>query len=1035
MFKSIRYNFFLTPLRSRNQDIRESKRRYHSLINSMKVGVYRCTGDHEGKFIQVNLAIAKILGYDSVDEIIKCPVIDLYQNPEDRKCFLKDAKRNGFIKSREIVLCKKDGTTLWCSLTAMVQYDEKGNIKWLDGVIKDISERKIVEMLHNALYRISETAGTASNLDDLYYSVHEIIGELIPAQNFYIAFFDEKEKRLHFPYRVDEFGVYGSRPLRNGLAEYVIKTGQPLRADRAMLVELRAQGKGVTSGPLANDWLGVPLKTVDDKVFGLMVVKTYNEEARYTEQQSNMLTFVSNQVARAIERKQAEETLRQAHDNLEAKVEERTQELFAANQELTAMYQDLQSTNERLQNEIADRMRVEAALRESEARTKSVMDSVRFNMTVISHDLKIMATNKQMQQQFPHVDFSQHPFCYQSYHNPPQKEACPCCQVKKTLQDGEVRERIQTFQQDKKDISIRLITSPIRDDSGSIVAAVEVGENITNRVLAEEEIRKLSRAVDQSPGIAMFVDTEGKITYVNAKFCEITGYSVEEVVGQTVRSLKADIHSDDFYKQLTDTIMAGKEWRGEFCNKKKNGELFWTLAAISPVKGPDGQIAYYLDVQQDITEQKALEDALRTSKENLSLAAELAHLGPWNFHVDTNLFEFGDEFYTIYGTSVDREGRFMTREVYAREFVHPDDAWLIEEEVDKVFASTESHIDRKLEHRIIRRDKEVRIIAIRINIIRDANGKIVKWYGANQDITEQKEAETKLQQKNSEARESLQKLQQTQAQLIQQEKMAGIGQLAAGIAHEINNPLGFVQSNFETLQKYVGRLREMVNALRELHQQVLAEKIPSLQENAQKISALGKQRKLDYILEDLEPIFRETNDGLNRVGNIIKALRLFSRADQQTNFEEYDLNEGIKNSLIIARNQVKYTAEVKENLADIPNVKAIGGQVNQVLLNIIVNAAHAIKAKGLDSLGLIKICTYADERFVYCSIEDSGTGIPEEIRKDIFNPFFTTKPVGQGTGLGLSISYDIIVNKHQGEISLTSKVGVGSTFTIKLPFN
>lgn len=287
----------------------------------------------------------------------------------------------------------------------------------------------------------------------------------------------------------------------------------------------------------------------------------------------------------------------------------------------------------------------------------------------------------------------------------------------------------------------------------------------------------------------------------------------------------------------------------------------------------------------------------------------------------------------------------------------------------------------------------------------------------------------------TEIREALSKLQQTQLQLVQQDKLAGIGQMAAGVAHEINNPLGFVSSNFEILQKYVGRLSEYVSASRELYKKVSEENIPALQPGIEQIFTLEKRYKLDYILQDLAPIFQETNEGLTRVGNIVKALRLFSRVDQRDEFAEYDLNEGIKNSLTVARNEIKYSAAVQENLTEIPVIKAIGGQINQVLLNIILNAVHAIRAKGLDTLGLITINTYADERYVYCSIQDSGTGIPEAVRKDIFNPFFTTKPVGQGTGLGLSISYDIIVNKHHGEISFTSQVGVGTTFLVKLPLN
>jgi signal transduction histidine kinase len=301
------------------------------------------------------------------------------------------------------------------------------------------------------------------------------------------------------------------------------------------------------------------------------------------------------------------------------------------------------------------------------------------------------------------------------------------------------------------------------------------------------------------------------------------------------------------------------------------------------------------------------------------------------------------------------------------------------------------------------------------------------------EVAERKRTEEQLTQKSQETEKAYTELKNAQSQVIHQEKMASIGQLAAGVAHEINNPLGYVLSNFETLQKYVTRLLEMVTAFRALHQQALHEQIPTLQEQAKQLSALEKQKKLDYILQDLEPIFNETGQGLARVGEIVKALRLFSRVDQQAKLEDYKLNEGVQNSLLVSRNEVKYVAEIKEAPGELPVIKAIGGQINQVILNLLLNAAYAIKAKGLDTLGLITVTTYADELFVYCSVSDNGIGISEKAKKDIFNAFFTTKPVGQGTGLGLSISYDIIVNKHGGEIFFDSQEGIGTTFTFKLP--
>lgn len=292
-----------------------------------------------------------------------------------------------------------------------------------------------------------------------------------------------------------------------------------------------------------------------------------------------------------------------------------------------------------------------------------------------------------------------------------------------------------------------------------------------------------------------------------------------------------------------------------------------------------------------------------------------------------------------------------------------------------------------------------------------------------------------LTRKNGELELAYNDLRNAQSQVIHQEKMASIGQLAAGVAHEINNPLGFVMSNFESLRKYTTRMVEVLIPLRQFRDESTRLDEKARAARAVALSELEKNQKIDYIIGDVESIFSETLDGLRRVGDIVKALRLFSRVDQQGEREDYDLNEGVHNTLIVARNEIKYIAKVRENLSVVPLISAVGGQINQVLLNLMLNAAYAIKEKTIDGLGVIEVATYFDDTSVYCSVSDNGKGIPEHIKKDIFNPFFTTKPVGEGTGLGLSISYDIIVNKHHGEISLDSVEGLGTKFLIRLPIN
>lgn len=293
--------------------------------------------------------------------------------------------------------------------------------------------------------------------------------------------------------------------------------------------------------------------------------------------------------------------------------------------------------------------------------------------------------------------------------------------------------------------------------------------------------------------------------------------------------------------------------------------------------------------------------------------------------------------------------------------------------------------------------------------------------------------EAELTAKNADLAAMVDRLRETQFQMAQQEKFVGIGQMAAGVAHEINNPLGFVLSNFEMLETYVAKLVEMIDAYRNLHRLTAAGGDDAWRREADRIGILENRNRIDYIIADLKPLFSETTDGINRVSEIVKALRLFSRIDQQDGYERYDLNDGIRSTLAMARNEIKQVARVEEDLGDIPLIEASGGRVNQVLLNIVLNAVQAIAARRNEAEGVIKIRSYRDGSFVCCTVEDNGTGIPEDVKQDIFNPFFTTKPLGHGTGLGLSISYEIVVNKHHGELGVADRAGGGTVFTVKLP--
>jgi len=293
-----------------------------------------------------------------------------------------------------------------------------------------------------------------------------------------------------------------------------------------------------------------------------------------------------------------------------------------------------------------------------------------------------------------------------------------------------------------------------------------------------------------------------------------------------------------------------------------------------------------------------------------------------------------------------------------------------------------------------------------------------------------------LYESNQKMKTMLQDLQKTnndlknmKMQLFHSEKMASIGQLAAGVAHEINNPVGFIESNIEVLEGYVKQFLSIINSVQELKKSKMKNDAGSVEMAIEKIIEAEKKTEIEYIVNDLAGLFKETKDGVKRVKNIVADLRVFSRADDEV-MENVNLTEIIEETIRLAFNEIKYKAILNKDFAPgLPVIKGQKQRLQQVFLNLLVNAAQAIQEKGE-----IFVKTYMENEYIYIEISDTGVGIAEENLKKMFDPFFTTKPVGQGTGLGLSISYDII-KKHGGEISVESKLGKGTTFIIMLPIS
>jgi signal transduction histidine kinase len=267
-------------------------------------------------------------------------------------------------------------------------------------------------------------------------------------------------------------------------------------------------------------------------------------------------------------------------------------------------------------------------------------------------------------------------------------------------------------------------------------------------------------------------------------------------------------------------------------------------------------------------------------------------------------------------------------------------------------------------------------------------------------------------------------LDEAEVKAVQSEKLALIGQLAAGVAHEINNPIGYVNANLGALKQYLDELLQIVDALLKIEAS-----LPANTPGRAELQALKEKFDFNYMLQDLPQLLQESQEGIARVRDIVQDLKAFSRIDSAREWLLADLHKGLDSTLNLANNEIKYKADVVKEYGILPEVECVPSQLNQVFLNLLVNAAHAIKD---DARGTITLRTGCNGSEVWVEVSDTGCGIAPEIINKVFDPFFTTKPVGKGTGLGLSLSYNI-VQQHNGRIELDSKIGQGSTFRVILP--
>ncbi len=538
-------------------------------------------------------------------------------------------------------------------------------------------------------------------------------------------------------------------------------------------------------------------------------------------------------------------------------------------------------------------------------------------------------------------------------------------------------------------------------------------------VLAREEERFLSsqqlieretflRTLIESTIDAIAVlDVNRRLIDVNEAFCKMFGYTREEVIGKDTTFIHvSEEKAAEFEKIIYPVVRKKGYWQGEWRFKRVDGTVFPIESITAALKDEAGEILGYVASIRDITERKEAEDALKEAHERLAQIVSAIHSVLIGLSVEGNITAWNREAEEILGLKeADVLGKRLGMCKISWEWER------IEQGIQR--CAKDREITRVDDVRFTDIEGKERFLGVTINPVLNAEGGLVGTLIFAADITQRKVME---------------------AQLLQAQKMESIGQLAAGIAHEINTPTQFVGDNLSFLKDALEDLNQLMGKYEQLVEQAKSRGLFS--DLLGEIKEISEEVDIDFLREEIPKAIDQSMEGVKRVSHIVRAMKEFSHPGVKEK-EWVDLNKAIETTVTVSKNAWKYVAELETHLdPNLGPVLCMPDEINQVILNLIVNAAQAIEeVVGGDSgeKGLITIDTHNDEKWVEVRVQDTGPGIPENIRNRIFDPFFTTKEVGKGTGQGLAIAYDVVVQKHGGMLTFETHEGEGTTFIMRLP--
>lgn len=790
---------------------------------------------------------------------------------------------------------------------------------------------------------------------------------------------------------------------------------------------------------------------------------------------------------------------------------------------------------------------LERALRESEARFGSAFDCSGIGMALLTMDGELAQANTALCRilGFEKEALAGKSLC--SLLHPENSASCPPL-LAKLLKDAESSGRVEKRFRNKDGDTVwtEFTISTVRNEEGQSTSFVLQVQDITQRKNTDDLLkgslqatqRTLKELADQKfaldqHAIVALTDVHGNITYVNDKFCELSKYSREELLGQNHRIVNSGHHPAEFFRQMYRTIGQGKVWRGEIRNRAKDGSIYWVDSTIVPFLDASGKPVQYAAIRTDITSQKNTEDALQRSRAFLQTIME---------NIEDLIMVMDPEYKILFVSPSHRSLGYWPEELTGRRatsLLCSDDVptlehaitRLVEEQAQGAIRLRYTHKNGNLIHVecsvslqrnrlgkperfvIASRMIDERLLAERkvkaahtetelffhaipsILIGLDGEGRVTRWNQTAAKVLGRVETSVKgkpiydcgvkwrrenmqeevgrwlkastayrcddltfelngkvrilglqvrrIPQVESDGRgkgaliitgADITERRQLEEQLRQAQKLEAIGQLSAGVAHEINTPTQFVSDNVRFLKDAWGDLANLILSGQRLR--AAAEHGAVAPELIEEFDELGKKADIEYLLKEVPGAIDQSQEGLQRVAKIVKAIKEFSHPGSSEK-KGMDLNKAIETTITVARNEWKYVANLESHYdQDLTTVPCLSGELNQVVLNLIVNAAHAIAdrmGENPTEKGRIVITTRRNPPWAEIDVQDTGQGIPPEIRSRVFEPFFTTKEVGKGTGQGLALAHSVVVGLHQGQLWFDTELGAGTTFHIRIP--